>query len=106
MTVEPQEKVITPGGIAIFHCEIINNNDMRQLYWLVNGTRLEDLKLGDDRVNDYMSRGVRSLTFLPIPVEYNDTTIQCFANFTSGEIMYSNNATLLVQGEEKSYIYV
>lgn len=41
----------------------------------------------------------RFLIFNNITEEYNGTTIQCMANFTSG-IITSNSATLLVQGEE------
>ncbi len=95
-----QDVVTTPGRSVPFVCESINSRGLRQLHWLVNGTRLEDLSLGD-RVEDYMSRGVRTLFFLTVSVEYNDTTIQCIANFSSGEIVYSNNVSLLVQGEEK-----
>ncbi len=101
MRVYPLQEVVTPGITAPFTCEVINNNDVEQLHWLVNGTRLEDLNLGDS-VADFMSQSrVRGLVFLHVPVEYNGTTIQCIAISTSGDIMYSINASLLVQGEEK-----
>ena len=89
---------------AIYLCHYINNNgNIQQYHWLVNGTRLEDLNLGD-RVQDFMTRTTGSLLFMNIPEEYNNTTIQCKATLTSGEIIYSNNATLLVQGEDPVFI--
>ena len=97
--------VTTPGRAVPFLCESINSDGLRQLYWLVNGTRLEDLNLGD-RVNEYVSQspGVSGLVFLNISVEYNDTTIQCIVNFTSRENVYSTITTLLVQSKEKIYL--
>ncbi len=82
-----------------FVCQSINSPGIQQFQWLVNGTRLEDNDQRDG-IEEHMTRTTGILTFLNVPVEYNDTTIQCIAIFTSGEIMYSNNATLLVQGEE------
>ena len=94
---QAHEEVITPGLTAPFLCQVINNSGLRQFHWLLNGTRLENLNL---RVDAYKSRNVGVLSFLNVTVEYNDTTIQCIANFTSGEIFCSNIATLLVQGED------
>ncbi len=66
----------------------------------MNRTQLEDLDLGDGvRVVESRSTGI--LSFMNIPEEYNDTIIQCKATLTSGDIIDSNNATLLVQGEDK-----
>ncbi len=94
---------------ATYVCHYISNDGDIQYQWLVNGTRLEDHNLGDgvDVVNTIATS---VLSFVNIPVEYNDTTIQCIANFTSEDRdIRSNNATLLVQGEEKLlalYVYI
>ncbi len=55
----------------------------------------------DGMIEDGVTFGIGHLTFRNIPLEYNDTTIQCIVTLTSGEILQSNNATLLVQGKEK-----
>ncbi len=68
------------------------------IHWIVNGTRLEDLEQRDGIEVDAHSI-IGHLHFVNISVDYNDTTIQCRVDFTSGEIVYSNNATLIVQGE-------
>ncbi len=62
----------------------------------MNGTRLEDL----DRT-ERIEAEKNIIYFIHIPVQYNGTTIQCIINLTSGEIVPSNRAILLVQGEEK-----
>ncbi len=96
---------------ATYVCHFISNDGNIQYQWLVNGTRLEDLNLGD-RVEVVNTIAASVLSFVNIPEEYNDTTIQCIANFTSGDrerILISNNAILLVQGEEKLlalYVYI
>ncbi len=69
------------------------------MQWLVNGTLLEDLNQRDG-IEDQVTFGTENLNFRNIPVEYNDTTIQCIVTLTSGDILPSNNATLLVQGDE------
>ena len=96
---------------ATYVCHYISNDGDIQYQWLVNGTRLEDHNLGDgvDVVNTIATS---VLSFVNIPVEYNDTTIQCISNFTSGDqerILYSSSAILLVQGEDKLlalYVYL
>ncbi len=87
--------MITPGEGTVFTCRAT-----QQIQWLVNGTRLEDLNQRDG-IEDNVTFGIGTLTFRDIPLEYNDTTIQCVVTLTSGEIIRSNNATLLVQGKEK-----
>ncbi len=82
-----------------FVCQSINNPGIQQFQWLVNGTPLEDNDQRDG-IEEHMTRTTGILTFLNVTVEYNNTTIQCIANYTSGAIMYSNSAKLLVQGEE------
>ena len=90
--------VIILGGDTAFTCRVTDT--VQQFQWLVNGTLLEDLNQRDG-IEDAVTFGIGLLTFRNIPLGYNDTTIQCIANFTSGGIIRSNNATLLVQGEEK-----
>ncbi len=102
VTLSPGQSVVIPTTPqASYICHFINNNgNIQQYQWLVNETQLEDLDLGD-RVQVDESRSTRILSFMNISVEYNDTTIQCIVTLTSGEIIRSNNATLLVQGKDK-----
>ena len=102
VTLTPDKNVVIPGTLqATYICHFINNNgNIQQYHWLVNGTQLEDLNLGNG-VQVVESRSTGILSFINIPEEYNDTIIQCEATLTSGEIIYSNNAILLVQGEDK-----
>ncbi len=67
--------------------------------WLINGTQFEDLNLtnvGTD-FNEFSRLGI--LLFSNLSVEYNNTNIQCRAVLNNGETLYSNNLTLLIQGE-------
>ena len=65
--------VVTPGMEASFICRVFSDDG--QLYnWLVNGTQLEEINLGD-RVEEFGSHHIRILVLLDVSVEYNDTTI-------------------------------
>ena len=81
--------------VSTFICQSINSGDMKQFQWLVNGTQLEH----SDEISTTAEGDIGILTFSNIPVDYNDTTIQCIVTLTSGDTISSNNATLLVQGE-------
>ncbi len=63
----------------------------------MNGTQLEGQI---DGIMTAVSGYLGILAFNNIPVEYNGTTIQCIVALSSGETILSNNATLLVQGEQ------
>ena len=89
--------MIILGGDTAFTCR--GTSAVQQIQWLVNGTQLEDLDQRNGIEHD-VTFGLGHLTFRNISVEYNDTTIQCIVALTSGEILSSNNATLLVQGEK------
>ncbi len=91
-------RVIILGEETAFTCRVTGT--VQHIQWLVNGTRLEDINQRDG-IEDAVTFGIGHLSFSNIPVEYNGTTIQCIVTLTSGEIIRSNNATLLVQGEEK-----
>ena len=105
MSLEPHQTVVTSRSSSIFTCHSINSGALQQFQWLVNGTRLEDLNQTDGIEADLI-HDIGALAFTDIPVEYNDTIIQCIVTFTSGQISTSNNATLLVQGEDDQSYYV
>ena len=70
------------------------------IQWLINGTHLENLNL--QNVNTRFFRGIGRLDITHIPSDYNDTTIQCIANFGDRNEP-SNILTLLVQGRLVTY---
>ena len=85
------------GGRASYAC--FGGGTIVGVQWLVNGTRVEDLNLGDDVVVEFsLAREEGNLLFRNIPAEYNETTIQCGANYSSGNSSTSDNVTLLLQG--------
>ncbi len=105
----PHERVITPGGEATFTClyrDTAEDVPYVQFQWFVNGTQVEELNLGDRIITD-VNDLIGHIHFINVTVEYNDTTVQCRVNNTSGDITFSdNNATLFVQGEESGYLLV
>ena len=91
------DRVSYPGGRAAYSCA--RGGVIVGVQWLVNGTRVEDLNLGDDVVVEFSrAREEGNLVFRNIPAEYNETTIQCRANYSSGNSSTSNTITLLLQG--------
>ncbi len=91
------ERVVVAGGNTTFTCIYTSASaTAEQIQWLVNGTRLEDLNQ-----TERIEAENNIIYFIHIPVEYNGTTIKCIIDYTSGGNVPSNNATILVQGEEK-----
>ena len=70
------------------------------IQWLINRTQLENLNL--QNVNTRFFSGTGRLDITHIPSDYNDTTIQCIANFGDRNEP-SNILTLLVQGRLVTY---
>ena len=91
--------MIPLGGENTFTCtNRATTENVSQFQWLVNGTLVEELNLGDRITTDHNNH-VGYLHFINITENYNNTIIQCRVNLTSGDITFSDNATLLVQGE-------
>ena len=93
--VEPV-RVAGLGGDAIFICNFATTIDVE---WLINGTALSSLQLGEHVEQTFVpSIPLGTLEFTNVPLEYNNTRIQCRANTTSDGILMSQNSTLLIQG--------
>ena len=91
------DRVSYVGGRASYDC--FGGGVIVDVQWLVNGTRVEDLNLGDDVVVEFsLAREEGDLLFRNIPAEYNETTIQCRANYSSETSSTSGTVTLLLQG--------
>ena len=85
------------GDSATFAC---TNPSSVSVEWLLNETSLTSLQL-DDVIQAFGVVGnvrIGSLQFRNIPMEYNNTRIQCIVNTTSQGVILSPNATLVVQG--------
>ena len=95
--VNPDEFITIPGGSATYACIInsgVSGDFIESMQWLVNDTLVEDLELDNVFVT-----GLKRLRFTMITVEFNNTSIRCRANFTSGTIRISEEESmLLIQG--------
>ena len=65
--------------------------------WLVNGTNLEKISLMNLNSHFNPVSKLAELWFT-LPLEHNDTTIQCIMYFVT-ENVSSNSITLLLQGQ-------
>ena len=91
------DRVSYTGGRATYAC--FGGGTIVGVQWLVNGTRVEDLNLGDDVVVEFsLAREKGNLLFRNIPAEYSETTIQCRVNYSSKTSSTSDTVTLLLQG--------
>lgn len=94
----PSGPVISvPGGDATFSCTS-HSHTITRVYWLVNGTHLEELHLMNvTEVFDTVGNGVGTLKLKNLPVGYNTTTISCDATLSSERsLIRSNNYVLLL----------
>ena len=83
------------GARGTFHCS--DGRDIVSVQWLLNGTLDDGLNM--NVVSEFSQISlISNLLIRDVPMEYNGTTIQCRANSSSGDIIYSNNITMLVQG--------
>ena len=98
--------ITVPGDGAAFNC-FSPVPGLQSVEWLINGTQLDNLALQD--VQDEFSSRLRvgNLAFTNIPIAYNATSIRCRGTFSSGEIVVSSGATLLLlQGITDSLSFV
>lgn len=96
----PGRVVSVPGGEARFTClsQSVRDNVV-SIQWFANGTRLLE---EEERVEMSVVSGVGILTLRNLTLDYNKTEIACSARFNSGDVLFSNSATLLLlQGEPK-----
>jgi hypothetical protein len=66
--------------------------------WQINGTSLNNLQLSNVVQGFEPISGVGTLRFSNVPVEYNNTVVQCTVNTSSQGQMASGNSMLLIQG--------
>lgn len=105
--ISPGQARSVPGGSAVFRCTAFGHTTVR-IYWLVNGTQLEDLHLKNVTESFVpIGGGVGTLNFTDLPVYYNTTKIQCQARFYSDRetFLSTNTAILLIFSGNKSIHY-
>ena len=78
------------GSEAVFTCEA---SGAEALGWNVNGTTALETNFSVTRTVGHIS----NIT-LPALSEYNSTVVQCIAGVLGGHFTWSENATLLIQG--------
>ncbi len=104
MFVTPPDVVVSyPGGPARFRCISISRQVIANVQWLLNGSSLDSLtlrnvshSLAQDEFTNQITTA--TLNFADIPVEYNNTIIQCSVEYTTGSFEASEEAVLLLQG--------
>ena len=94
--VTPGDVVSIPGGSATFFCSSSSTSSevVTSAQWLLNDTLLED----SDIDNVQTLTGTIQLRFSLVSLDYNTTRIRCRGTLTSGNIITSNEVTLLIQG--------
>ena len=97
---DPEGNRITiPLGRAAFTC-YATWDDLSAVQWKLNNTRAEDFDRNHVTVELVRTRAgnVGSLVLMDIPVEWNNTIVQCVGTFPSGNQLATHNSTLLLQG--------
>ena len=102
VSIGPAAVVVSyPGGPTIFECTSLSITAIG-IDFIVNGSLLDSLALKNIRLEILRnSMGVTRaaiLRFEDLPIEYNNTNIQCRANFSMGSPATSTVAVLLLQG--------
>ena len=90
-----------PGGPATFQC-VSTSTKTVDIKFIVNGSLFGSLTL--ENVTQRLLRGdmglarAGTLRFVDLPVEYNNTDLQCRAEFSMGPPEISTLVVLLLQG--------
>ncbi len=101
ITIHQPLRVASLGRQTAFVCIYTPaRDDIQQFQWIINGTQVDEDEQREGIVINNV-KNVGHLIFINISVEYNDTIIQCRVNFTSGDMIESNIATLFIQGEDR-----
>ena len=101
MSVFPLRPITNEGRNITFTCLLVtaSHDSFRSIQWLLNGSELSTLGVDNPFDNfEALGSGVGTLTFIRVPLEYNDTTIQCRGQLALGRNPTSNGVTLLLQG--------
>ena len=94
----PLHFVAALGSNTSFTCSHLSS--VMNVEWFLNGISFTSLQ-PNDIFQAFGSVGnvqIGSLQFINIPVEYNNTRIQCVVNTSSHETLLSQNSTLIVEG--------
>ena len=83
-----------PGEKIYFTCTDPSSTALGA-QWLVNGTLLENSGLVNV-FEAYNRRSKKAYLFFDLPLEHNDTTIQCIFNFATGHVSSEIITVLIV----------
>ena len=97
VSVRPSGVTTVVGGSASYVCitSVASNDFIVSVQWLVNGRLLEEPEL-----DNVVVATTGELRFSMITLDYNNTSIRCRANLTSGIVSISSESLLLVQGDK------
>lgn len=107
--VHPSDRVVVAvlGGNITFTCVSWTPNIILNIQWLVNESSVEDFNL-INVVSEFTQKfgGIGKLVFFDLPLEYNNTCIQCMATLSSGYDSTSMETILLLQGMNLRFISI
>lgn len=106
VTLDPSvDRITTPGGSALFSCyATLGTSDITAAQWTLNGTSVETFNHTHNHTHIVLDLAVTPignfghLTLRDIPVEWNNTVIQCVGSFASGTQTPSATCILRLQG--------
>ena len=90
----PGRFVSVPGGNAAFSC-LSTSDVINTVEWLINGTVIEPLELTNVEIRD-IGHGVVGLQLFNIPIEFNNSRIQCRVHVQSGRVETSSGPLLIL----------
>ena len=103
VSISPTEVVVPiSSGNVRFSCHSITVDSIMSIYWLMNGSATltnEAIASGNAVVlfDDVVETGL--LDVINVPLEFNETSIQCHGVLTSGTNFTTEPAMLLLQGK-------
>ena len=101
VSISPTEPVaLIFSGNVHFQCHSISVDSIVSIQWLMNGSAIltnEAISSGNAAV--LFDDGIGALNVINIPLEFNETSIQCHGVLTSGTNFTTESAILLLQGK-------
>lgn len=98
MILLPSSTVISAVGSNVAFTCLSLSVDIQQIIWRINGSELQDLN-NDYNITTGISNRRGSIDVSNLVPEFNSTTFQSEATFTTGAVAFSEESTLIVQGQ-------
>lgn len=103
MILLPSSTVVSVVGSNVAYTCLSLSADIQQIIWRINGSELQDLN--DNNIVTGLRNGRGSIDVSNLTPDFNSTTFQCEATFTSGAVALSEESILIVQGQCFSSVF-